>query len=70
MSDYAFFSKDPSQMGESYQSLWGHHDIFPLLEWFHVTSVTQSELSFLTSLKAWGDPEKFQSDVAFLLILT
>ena len=56
-------------MGESYHSLWGHHDICPLLEWFHVTSVTQSELSSLTSLKAWGDPEQFRNDVAFLLIL-
>ena len=70
MSDYAFFSKDPSQWGESYQSLWGHHDICPLLEQFHVASMTQSEVSSLTSLKAWGNLEKFRSDVAFLLILT
>ena len=33
-------------------------------------SITQSELSSLTSLKVWGSPEKFQSDVAFLLVLT
>ena len=70
MSDYAFFSKDPSQWGEAFQSLWGHHDICPILERFHVASITQSELSFLTSLKVWGDPEKFRSDVTFLLILT
>ena len=57
-------------MGGSYQSLWGHHNICPLLEWFHVTSMTQSELSSLTSLKAWGNPEKFRSNVTFLLILT
>ena len=57
-------------MGGTYQSLWGCHNICPLLEWFHVTSVTQSELSSLTSLKAWGNLEKFRSNVAFLLILT
>ena len=57
-------------MGESYQSLWGHHDICPLLECFHVSSVTQSELLSLTSLKAWGNLEKFRSDDSFLLILT
>ena len=43
---------------------------FSLLEWFHVTSVIQSELSSLTSLKAWGNLEKIRSDVTFLLILT
>ena len=46
------------------------HDICPLLRSFHATPITQSELSSLTSLKAWGDAEKFKSEVAFLLILT
>ena len=50
--------------------LWGHHDICPILEQFHVTSITLSELSSLTSLKAWGNLEKFQSNIAFLLVLT
>ena len=40
------------------------------MEQFHVSSITQSELSSLTSLKAWGDPEKFQSGIAFLIVLT
>ena len=42
---------------ETFQSLWGHHDICPLLDQFHVASITQSELSSLTSLKAWGNLE-------------
>ena len=70
MSNYDFFSKSPSQWGEAFQLLWGCHDICLLLDQFDVTSITQSELSSLTSLKAWGDPEKFQSNVAFLLVLT
>ena len=65
-----FFSKGPSQWGEAFRSLWGHHDLCPLLNQFHVASITHSELSSLTSLKAWGDAEKFCSDVAFLLVLT
>ena len=69
MSNYAFFSKDPGHWGMSYQSLWGCHDICPLLEWFHIAHVTQSELEALTCLKAWGDVRKFYSDVAFLLVL-
>ena len=54
MNNYAFFSKDSSQLGETFLSIWGHLDICPLLHQFHVTSITQLELSSLTSLKAWG----------------
>ena len=52
------------------QSIWGHHDICPLLRSLHATSITHLELSSLTSLRAWGDTEKFKSEVTFLLILT
>ena len=69
MSNYDFFSKSPSQWGKVFQLLWECHDICPLLDQFHVTSITQLELS-LTSLKAWGNPEKFQNNIAFLLVLT
>ena len=31
-------------------------------------SLTQLELFSLTSLKAWGDVEKFCNDIAFLLV--
>ena len=70
MSDYEFFSKGPSWLGEAFQSLWGHHNICPLLNQFHITSITHLELSSLTSIKAWGDAEKFHSDITFLLVLT
>ena len=67
MCDYAFFSKDPSQWDEAYQSLWGCHDICPILEQFHIVQVTQPELSSLTCLLAWGDPKRFHINVVFLL---
>ena len=70
MSNYNFFSKGPSQWGEAFQLLLGCHDICLILDQFHVTSITQAELSSLTSLKDWGNPEKFQSEVTFLLVLT
>ena len=69
MCDYAFFSKDPSQWDEAYQSLWGCHNICPILEQFHITQVTLMELFSLTHLLAWSDPKRFCSNVAFLLIL-
>ena len=69
MSDYTFFSKNPGHWGKSYQSLWGHHDICPLLQQFNITQVTQLELTSLTHLKVWGDAERFHSNVTFLLVL-
>ena len=69
MSKYGFFSKDPGHWGKSYQSLWGYHDICPLLEQFHIAHMTQLELASLTYLNAWGDPQKFCSNVPFLLVV-
>ena len=68
MADYAFFSQGSDQWGKDLASLWGHLDICPLLQQFHITSLTQLELFSLTSLKAWGDTEKFHNDIAFLLV--
>ena len=69
MSNYAFFSKDPGHLGESSQSLWGCHSICLLLRQFHVAHMTQMELASLTCLKAWGDAERFCSDITLLLVL-
>ena len=68
-SNYAFFSKDPGHWGGSYQSLWGHHKICPLLEQFHIAHITQTELASLTHLKVWDNVEKFCSGIADLLFL-
>ena len=57
-------------MGEAFLSILGCLDICLLLQQFHVTSITQLELSSLTSLKAWGDVEKLHSDITFLLVST
>ena len=70
MSNYTFFSKGSSQWGEAFLSIWDCLDICPLLQQFNVTSITQLELSSLTSLKAWGNIEKFYSDISFLLVST
>ena len=69
MRDYTFFLKDLGHWGKSYQSLWGCHNIYPLLQQFHVAQVTHSDLTSPTHLKVWGDNERFHSNVAFLLVL-
>ena len=70
MSDFEFFSKDPSWWGETFASIWGDLDICPLLNQFHLASITYPELYSLISLRAWGDVEKFHSDIAYLLVST
>ena len=70
MSNNAFFSKCSSQWGDAFLSLWGIWTSVPLLHQFHVTSITQSELSSLTSLKAWGNLKESCSDITFLLVST
>ena len=58
MCDYTFFSKDPSWWNEAYQSLWGCHDICPILEQFHVVQVTQIRALFSHLLTGMGWPQK------------
>ena len=49
--------------------LLGFHDICPSLSWFQVKDVTWSELLVLSHAGAWGDAEKTQCDMAYLLIV-
>ena len=51
MSKFEFFSKDPSQLEQAFSSLWGHLDLCPILDQFHLASISLSELSLLTSLR-------------------
>ena len=69
MGDYAHFSRDPGLWEESTQMLWGSHDICLSLSWFQVRDVTQSELLALSHAWVWGDKEKPQCDMAYLLIV-
>ena len=57
MTDYAFFSQGSNRWGKNLALLWGCLNICPLLQQFHIMSITQEEHSCLTSLKAWGDKE-------------
>ena len=68
MTNYAFFLQGSDRWGKDLAFLWGCLNICPSLQQFHISSVTQSELSFLTGLKAWGDKEKFCNNIAFQLV--
>ena len=41
----------------------------PPLQQFHISSISQSELSSLTSLNVCGEKQKVHNDIAFLLVL-
>ena len=69
MTDYAFFSQGSDRWGKNLIPLWGHFTICPPLHQFHISSITQSMLSSLTSLKAWREKQKVHQDIAFLLVL-
>ena len=69
MTDYAFFSQGLDRWGKDLALLWGCLMILPPLQQFHISSITQSELSSLTSLKAWGEKQKVHHDITFLLVL-
>ena len=69
MGNYAHFSRDPGLWEESTKMLWGSHDICPSLSWFQVRDVTWSELLALSCAGEWGDTEKPQCNMAYLLIV-
>ena len=69
MSNYVFFYKDQDCCGEFYQSHWGCHNIYLLLEQLHVICITQGNWSPFTPQKEWGNVDKFHNDITFLLVL-
>ena len=69
MTDYTFFSLGSDRWGKDHAPLWGCLTICPPLQQFHLPSITQLELSFLISLKAWGEKQKVHQDTAYLLVL-
>ena len=68
MGEYTHFSKNPCLWEELTQMLWGSHDICPCLSQFQVRDMTRSELSALSHMGAWGDTQKPQCNMAYLLI--
>ena len=69
MTDYAFFLHGLDRWGKDLTPLWGCLTICHQLQQFHISSITQLELSLLTRLKAWGQKQKVHHDIAFLLVL-
>ena len=69
MTDYTFFSQGSDRWGKELALLWGCLTICPPLQQFHISSITQLELTSLMGLKAWGEKQRVHNDIAFLLVL-
>ena len=68
ITDYAFFLQGSDRWRKDLALSWGHFNICPSLQQFHISSITQLEISSLTGLKAWGDKGKFHNDTAFPMV--
>ena len=68
MADYTFFMHKVDRWRKDMASLWGNLNICPQLHWLQLPCHTQAELSSLNSLKVWGEVQKPQHDITFLLV--
>ena len=50
-------------------AMWGSLDICPTLTQFQVVEITRVGLSAISPTKAWGDPKRPKSDMAYLLLV-
>ena len=68
MDDYGSFASNTSKWEQANMATWGSLDICPLLTQFQVEEITREGLSAISHAKAWGDPKRPTSDMAYLLL--
>ena len=56
-------------VGTDKKMSWGLHDFCLVVTNFHVWAIMQAQLNTLSQVMVWGDIEKPQQDMAFLLIM-
>ena len=68
MSNFTLLSADVSLWEVSTKATWGSFDFCPAVSWFQVHAITQAQLTALFQAGAWGNVEKPQWDMAFMLV--
>ena len=63
-----FLSTDTSLWDPSTKATWGGLDFCPVVTQFQVCTIMQRQLTTPSQVGAWGDAEKPQQDMAFVLI--
>ena len=68
MSEFEFFANKEERWGDSMRGLWGNLSICPILCNVDLPYHTAGELLSISCLKIWGDTQKPQVGMAYLLI--
>ena len=69
MSDLSLLSTDMSLWDPSTKATWGSLNFCPAVMQFQVHAIMQRQLTALSQVGAWGDVERPQQDMVFVLIV-
>ena len=67
-SEFEFFVNKEERWGDIMRALWGNLSICPLLHHVDLPYPTAGELLSISHLKIWGDTQKPQVSMAYLLV--
>ena len=68
MTEFEFFTNREERWSDSMRALWGSLSICPLLDHVDLPYHMVGELLSISCLKVWGDTQKPQDDMAYLLV--
>ena len=68
MSEFEFFMGREDRWGDSMRALWGSLDICPLISCIELPYHMAGELDSINCLKIWGDVQKLNHGMAYLLV--
>ena len=69
MSEFSLLCADATLWDPTTRATWGSLDFCPMITWFQVCTITQTQLATLSQAGAWGEVEKPWWDMAFLMIV-
>ena len=68
MTEFKFFANREERWGDSMRALWGNLSICPILDHVDLPYHMVGELLSISCLKVWGDNQKPQDGMAYLLV--
>ena len=68
MTEFEFFANREERWSDSMRALWGSLSICPLLDHVDLPYHMVGELLSISHLKVWGDTQKPQDSMAYLLV--
>ena len=68
MTKFKFFTNREERWGDSMRALWGNLSICPFLNHIDLPYHMAGELLSISHLKVWGDTQKPQDGMAYLLV--